>query len=249
MMKIQWFLGILLVIALLSSCKKELPTDRNAYHIAKYTNTLPNIDGKADDDCWKFAEWYPIDQLWQGEKPAETDFKGRFKLVWTKDVLIVLAEIIDDTLIDSHYHGLDFYQDDDGLVAFIDEDHSGGNHEYNHNAFAYHIALDKNVVDVSPDKTVIYYNGHVSSDRSCNGNTCIWELAIRIYNDSYNDFSTNRSVQLEAGKRLGFAIAYCDNDHSKKREHFVGSVSIPDADTSRAEKNASVFGTLELIRE
>ncbi|WP_415191848.1 sugar-binding protein [Psychroserpens sp.] len=39
---------------------------------------------------------------------------------------------------------------DDNLEIFMDEDNSGSNHQFTHNAIAYHIALDENVVDMSP---------------------------------------------------------------------------------------------------
>ena len=35
-----------------------------------------------------------------------------------------------------------------GGEIFIDEDNSGGNHQFNFNAFAYHIALDNQAVDI-----------------------------------------------------------------------------------------------------
>ncbi|MEN0006928.1 MAG: sugar-binding protein, partial [Bacteroidota bacterium] len=87
-------------------------------------------------------------QRWLGEPYTDEDFSGRYKLTWSEDFIYILAEIQDDTLIDIHEDGLDRYWDDDCLEIFIDEDHSGGNHQYSHNAFAYHIALDGKVVDI-----------------------------------------------------------------------------------------------------
>ncbi|HNM25762.1 MAG TPA: sugar-binding protein, partial [Saprospiraceae bacterium] len=109
----------------------------------------PVIDGKGDDAVWEMSEWLPLDQVWIGKDLSADDFNGRYKLAWDENNLYVLAEITDDTLIDIHPDGLDHYWDDDCLEIFIDEDASGGNHQYNYNAFAYHIALDGKVVDIA----------------------------------------------------------------------------------------------------
>ena len=45
-------------------------------------------------------------------------------------------------------------------------------------------------------------------------NLSIWELKISIYNDTFKDGGANKPIILETGKKLGFAIAYCDNDTS-----------------------------------
>ena len=46
----------------------------------------------------------------------------------------------------------------------------------------------------------------------------------------------------------GFMLAYCDNDGSKEREHFIGSVEIApkNGDKNRGYIDASVFGKLWL---
>ena len=62
----------------------------------------------------------------------------------------VLAEIADDVLIDSHPDPLEYYWQDDTFEILIDEDASGGLHHFDYNAFAYHIALDSQVVDIGP---------------------------------------------------------------------------------------------------
>lgn len=247
-MKSQSLWGILCILGLFSSCQKALPTDRSAYYVGVPVKSTPDLDGKANEACWEVAEWYPIDQVWQGEPTSKEDFNGRFKVAWSKDFIYLFIEITDDSLSDKRLNSLDTFWEDDGLNIYIDEDHSGGEHELSHNAFAYHLALDGNVVDKSPDNSFLFYN-HVTTVRICEGNTCTWEIAISVFNDTFDDFSTNDQIQLEKGKRLGFAISYYDNDGAKLRDNVFGSVPIPGEDPDIADKNADVFGTLELKYE
>ena len=209
--------------------------------------TIPIIDGVADEQIWKSSEWLPIDQLWLGENYSVEDFQGRYKLAWTKEALYLLAEIKDDILIDTNEDPLVAWWDDDCLEIFIDEDNSGGEHQYNHNAFAYHIALDGNVVDMSPEKKGKLYNSHIESKRITTGNTSIWEVKISLFDDAYKDDKPNSSLNLEANKNIGFALAYCDNDTSKTRENFIGSIKVEGEDKNRGWIDANIFGTLLLI--
>ena len=202
------------------------------------------IDGKADEAVWKNAEWQPLDQLWVGAMPSADDFQGRFKTAWAADYLYVLAEIQDDTLVDIEPDGLLNYWDDDCLEIFVDADASGGNHTYSHNAFAYHLSLDGKAVDINPDTVFTYYNDHVKQARSQTGKTTTWEVAVKIYADTYRDNAENTPLKLAAGEKIGFALAYCDNDYSKEREHFMGSVFIPGEDKNKGWIDADVFGEL-----
>ena len=212
----------------------------------KKANETPIIDGKVNDEIWKKSTWYPINELWLGQKYDSTDFNGNFKLCWSKEALYILVEIKDDILIDQHTDPLKFWWDDDCVEVFIDEDNSGGEHQYNNNAFAYHIALDGNVVDMAPDKNPRLYNKHIQSKRVTKENISIWELKISIYDDGYNDNKTNIPIELHTGKKLGFAIAYCDNDTSEKRENFIGSIYVPGEDKNKGWIDANIFGTILL---
>lgn len=218
----------------------------NAAFIAEQATKPPVIDGRADDSCWQQAQWYPMDQVWVGVPPSATDFSGRYKLAWDSNFVYVLAVINDDTLIDIHKNGLVKYWDDDCLEVFVDEDHSGGNHQYNYNAFAYHISLDGKVVDIGPDSLPHYYPQHCFVKRTQQGTTSTWEVAIRLFPDTYRDGVKNRPVVLKAGKTIGFAIAYNDNDHSPERENMIGNVFIPGQDKNKGWIDAGVFGSLLL---
>jgi hypothetical protein len=207
----------------------------------------PLIDGKAEDVDWEATGWLPLDQAWIGTTPSETDFSGRYKILWDENNLYVLAEITDDTLIDIHPDGLLKYWDDDCLEIFVDENASGGNHQYNYNAFAYHIALDGKVVDVKPDSSFAYFNEHCTARHITNGKTTIWEVAVNIYDgNKYEEGGENIPKMLQSGKKMGFALAYCDNDHSLERENFMGSVRVEGADKNRGWIDAGIFGLLTL---
>lgn len=207
-----------------------------------------SVDGIANETSWKNAKWYPIDQVWLGDSLTQDDFSGRFKISWDDDALYVLAEIKDDTLIDKINNPLVKWWDDDCLEIFVDEDNSGGEHQYNHNAFAYHIALNGNIIDMSTEKVGKMYNSHVESKILTTNNTSVWEVKMYLYDDTYNDNSnSNRPVKLTANKKIGFAIAYCDNDYSLERENFIGSIPVEGEDKNRGWIDANIFGTLKLI--
>ena len=167
-------------------------------------------------------------------------------MAWTEDALYLLSEIKDDQLRDVYKDPLKNWWDEDCLEIFIDEDNSGGEHQYNHNAFAYHIDLEGNVVDVTPKKEGKLYNSHIESKRVTTGNTTIWEVKILLFDDSYIEDGKNSPVKLVTNKNIGFALAYCDNDNSEHRENFIGSIFVEGTDKDRGWKDANIFGTLLL---
>jgi len=234
------------------------------YHAPAASQT-PVVDGISNDPTWSKAAWKPIDKLTLGIAPSEKDFQGRFKSVWTEQKLYLLVEIIDDVLIDTHPNPLDHYWEDDCLEIFIDEDHSGGNHQFNYNAFAYHIALDNQAVDIGPFKSeqdqkngntnYRTFNQHIQSSwkRQTNApHKVIWEVSINVYTDRFDDQTDNKKypqpTPLFAGKKMGFMLAYCDSDGLEGRESFISSEDIPavNGDKNRAYIDASVFGSILL---
>ena len=239
--------------AILACTKKEKKTTEEASAVPESTVDYQavsasqiTIDGLGDEQAWAEAKWHNIDQRWLGEEYSAEDFSGRFKLAWDSNYLYVLAEIVDDTLIDIHQNPLDLYWDDDCLEIFIDEDASGGNHQYNHNAFAYHIALDYAVADVDSDSSFILLNDHVETKRSVNGNTYTWEVAMKVFDDSFRYQGVNTPVTLSSNKTMGFAIAYCDNDRSAERENFIGSEVVEGEDKNIGWIDAGIFGRVIL---
>lgn len=235
-------ISLLLFTILLVGCKKV----ENYNFIAYKTDVAPSINGIADDTCWQKGEWYSIDQTWLGDSYSTEDFMGHYKLSWSDDALYLLVKITDNILLDQYKDPLNLWWDDDCVEVFIDEDNSGGEHQYNHNAFAYHVALDGNVVDLGPDKKPHLYNDHVISKRVTNGNTSIWEMKIKLFDDTFKDGKTNVSRKLKPEEIIGFALAYCDNDASKQRENFIGNVVVEGEDKNRGWIDAGIFGDLLL---
>jgi hypothetical protein len=220
-----------------------------SFYRAPFAGVAPVIDGIADDPAWGRASWRSIDVPWLGDGYSEEDFSGRFKVVWTESRIYLLVEIVDDVLRDTHRDPLVQYWDDDCLEIFIDEDHSGGDHQYNHNAFAYHLSLDNRAIDIGTDRQARDYSHHVESRWRQYGDRLVWEVAIDVYADDYVDVGDdNRPVTLREGKILGLMVAYCDNDWSELREHFVGSETVPSGPKDRGWIDAGLFGALELVK-
>ncbi|MEO6347933.1 MAG: sugar-binding protein, partial [Aquaticitalea sp.] len=206
----------------------------------------PSIDGIASESIWKESKSYPLDQLWLGKPFDSKDFQGNYKICWRPEALYLLVEITDDVIFEQYEDPLKLWWDDDCVEVFIDEDNSGGEHQFNYNAFAYHVALDGNVLDMSPEKTGKLYNQHVQSMHITAANTTIWELKISVYDDTYSDAKNNKPVTLKSNKKIGFALAYCDNDGSVERENFIGSIKVEGEDKNRGWIDANIFGTLLL---
>lgn len=227
--------------------------------VALKTDEKITVDGLNNEKSWQLATWYPIDKLMVGSMPKAADFSGRFKLLWDKQYLYLQAEIIDDIIFDQHSDPLHFYWDDDCLEIFIDEDKSGGDHLNNFNAFAYHIGIDNQSVDigtVSPngETQFVLLNDHITSHwrrSSAKPNTIVWEVAMSIYNDTFvfpNENNAIKPIRLHAKKEMGFMLAYCDNDGSEFRESFMGSTDIKpvNGDKNLGYKTADVFGSVIL---
>ena len=153
---------------------------------APQARVAPVVDARATEACWAAAAWRPLDQRWLGPPVTPADYQGRYKVVWTPKRLYVLAEITDDKLVDTH-PTLEKWWDDDCLEIFVDPDHSGGNHQYNYNAWAYHIALDGHVVDMDTQQKGRLYDNHVQSRHTQRGHVTTWETSVALYPDTYND--------------------------------------------------------------
>lgn len=246
-MQKAFFFFILVVIA---SCKEDkipdFKTDHQLRQVQKAT-IAPTVDGIANDPIWSEVAWQSLDQKWLGDNYEPEDFSGRYKLSWTPEGLYLIAEIVDDKISDTHKDPLTLWWDDDCLEIFVDADNSGGEHQFNHNAFAYHVALDGNVVDLAPGEIPTLYNSHVQSQITViDTNTTLWECKITVYEDTYKEDTVNEPKILKAGQRIGFALAYCDNDNSPERENFIGSVPVKGRDKNRGWIDAGIFGTIEL---
>ena len=226
------------------SASEKLPTP-----IVKSIGKI-TIDAFASEEAWQNAQWRPVDQLLIGEELSQQDFSGRYKLLWDKTALYMLFEVQDDVLADRHPDPLVSYWDDDCVEVFIDEDASGGDHQFNYNAFAYHVGLDRNVSDMGPSATssessIQTYNEHIQSQwrRSPETHQITWELKISVYDDSFLPGKKQDPVALQKDKKIGFMLAYCDADGKGMREHFIGSYPIQavNGDKNLGYKTADVF--------
>ena len=219
---------------------------------AQYAETY-TIDGVGDEPFWAECEWYNIEYVWipYGTAMSIGDFTGRVKFAWTDAKLLVFAEIEDDSLSDTHPDPQNNYWNDDCFEVFLDEDYSGGWHQTSYNAFAYHCSInEEDVIDSGDDDASnVYVNDHIDYDLDTVDNThYIWELAITIYDDSFNESNaSNTTVTLTGGKEMGIAVAYCDNDGGTERENFIGLIDVDAVHYNSAWQDASVFGKLSLV--
>lgn len=216
----------------------------DGFYQASRTDTPITLDGIADETSWNNVTWSSMNYLWMGSVANYSDFSGNYKVLWDHNKIYVLVEIKDD-IINSSENELQDYWMGDCIEIFIDEDKSGGAHHYSHNAFAYHISkATKNVYDLSTSGEVVIFD-HVTTEIVQDGDIYRWEMAIDVYDDTYNETGSNTPLQLTSGKSLGFSIAYCDND-SGVRNAFIGSKSSHGVNNDEGYTNAGVLGTLEL---
>jgi len=218
---------------------------------AYLSQTPVAIDGSDNDACWEDAQWHPIDQVWipYGAAMNEGDFQGRFKQAWDSLYLYLLAEIVDDSISDDHSNPLQNWWDDDCLEIFIDEDRSKGNHERNNNAFAYHVSIFYDAIDLNASGAGVNYkdNINVVMDTIAE-DTYRWEIAVKNYTSAFTTSDPEVSrVILHHHKLMGFSLAYCDNDETTSRENFIGSQYMTPATANDNYITADYFGSLLLV--
>jgi len=208
------------------------------------------IDGAATEDCWAKAEWKPMDQVWipYGTKVIANDFTGKYKMAWDANFLYVLVEVVDDVLSDDHVNPLVNWYDDDCIELFIDENRSKGDHERNNNAFAYHLSLTYDAIDLNANGDPVNYKDNIIARMDTIApHTYLWEVAIKIYNANFAMAAPEASrVTLTPKKLMGFSVAYCDNDLGTTRENFIGSMGMNASNFNDNYITADYFGSLKL---
>lgn len=211
------------------------------------------IDGAANDPCWEKAVWNPISQVWipYAAKMAAGDFEGKFKVAWDSQYLYLLVEVVDDVLSDDHANPLQNWWDDDCVEVFLDENRSKGYHEKGvnaNNAFAYHIGLKYDAIDLDANGNPINYKNNIAVRMDTIGtHTYLWEIAIKNYSAAFTSSNPEASrVILTPNKIMGFSIAYCDNDQTTSRENFIGSMYMTSATANNNYITADYFGSLKL---
>jgi len=221
-------------------------------YLAPQTLSPPVIDGLDTDSCWDDAEWIPLKYDWfeeAGQKRDETydpdEFSGRFKVVWADDKLFVLVEITDDVLNDDIEDPLIEYWEEDCLEIFVDENLSRESMYCNHNALAYHMAINSiDAIDINnTDCKPFHLNDFIKFVmKEKTDNIYIWEAEIPVYTDAFSpDNNSNETGDLFEDKQIGFSVAYCEDDGSG-RENFFGSVT----GGFMSSGDEAVLGTLQL---
>ena len=220
--------------------------DREAgdFTALKTTSTI-YIDGCSTDADWAKRDWHSRNYVWMGEAVDAEDYQGKFKLAWDNDYLYILVSVMDEHLQPTLADGKDNYWKGDYVEVFIDEDQSGGNHHYNHQAFAYHVSTEGHAIDKSTAQETVFFDDHVQVQRSQEGNYHLWEMAIKLYDQGFDENSENNTpVTIIAGKRIGFSIAYGDNDGKQSRENFMGSKKTHGVNNDEGYVNSDVFGSV-----
>ena len=206
------------------------------------------IDGCSKDAIWTEVGWYTMNYVWLGESVDSLDYYGRFKLAWDNQYLYVLAEVIDNNLQPTLENGIENYWKGDYVEVFIDEDRSGGNHQFNHQAFAYHVSTEGHAIDKNTLQETVFFDDHVDVKRSHEGNKYLWEMAIKLFDKAFDENAiSNKPVDIYPQKSIGFSIAYGDNDGNNNRENFMGSKMTHGNNNDDGYINSDVFGSILFI--
>jgi hypothetical protein len=192
------------------------------------------------------------------------------------NLVYFLVETTDDVFVDGYTYDSNNYANFDCVELFIDEDNSGGPHVFDstlwpgmsdcpscnaENAFSYHMMVNDpgdNNSTSSLTACDIYGEtwGNIANYASHfeefimhrEGNLYKWEFALKVYDTTYDNGDPEASrVTLTDGKKMGFSMAYCDDDDGdRKRDHFFGSVHVAHEDSNNHWITADVFGKLIL---
>lgn len=213
--------------------------------IAHKSKSQVQIDGCDNDAIWSQVTWFDMNYLWMGNRVEATDYRGRFKLAWDSEYLYILVEVIDDVLHPTLENGIENYWKGDYVEVFIDEDASGGNHQFNHQAFAYHVSTEGHAIDLNTAQRAVFFDNHITVARSQVGTTYLWEMAIKLFDKVFDENQTNnKPINIVAQKRIGFSIAYGDNDGNNIRENFMGSKKTHGINNDEGYINSDVFGNI-----
>lgn len=235
-----------------SLCSGNNYTNTPGHYEAKFTKTLPVIDGIGNDTCWDKAEWATIDQVWIGPSVDASDFNGKYKVMWTEDRLYVLVRVTDDSLrlqapgISDVCANIYNY---DCVEIFMDENNSREtNYSGTFKAVAYHMDTTGNICYSMGNQGWVRLDDHLRYKmKRVDTHTFDYEYEIKVFNDTYVVGGNNTPVKLTNGKLMGWSIAYNDNDLGSTRQNMIGSIFIAGTDKNVSYFNSSVFGELKLV--
>ncbi len=224
---------------------QSIPSGAFTAHLA---STHIVIDGCINDSTWANADWYGLNYAWMGVSPDTTDYSGRFKVLWDANFLYLFVEVVDDSLQATLTDGIENYWKGDYVEVFLDEDQSGGDHKFNHQAFAYHVSTEGHAIDKNTKEETEFFDDHVNVVRTREGNKHFWEIAIKIFDSQFDENNPNNTpVTLTSLKKIGFSLAYGDNDGNQSRENFMGSKQTHGVNNDEGYVNADVFGSILLV--
>ncbi len=215
---------------------------------AGYTNIPLTIDGCNSESVWHDAPWNDMNYVWMSTGALDSsDYYGRFKVLWDADFLYLLVDITDEYLFNTPTKT---YWQGDYVEVFVDFDQSGGDHWYNHQAFAYHVSTDYHAIDIKTDESTHFFDSNLTAQRTKYGDRYLWEIAIHMYNDTFNEtIETNPFEELIEDHTIGFSIAYGDNDGSNQRDHFIGSKETHGVNNDEGYKDSKVFGSVTFKKQ
>ncbi len=225
-------------------------TCQKVRYTAMKTNVAPVIDGIGSDECWADGTWGLLNKQWFINRPMpdSSDFYARYKVVWTPEMIYILMEITDDIFTtDKVTNPLVNYWEQDCIEMFIDEDKSGGIHTccaQAYNAFAYHISpITYNVVDLSDDGDFVpkLFNDHIKIAVTSKGTLHTVEMAVKVFDKTFNEDLVNTPVVLTQNKLMGFTMAYCESDGNGREDFLANQPGGLDSYI-----NANLFGELLL---
>ena len=221
----------------------------NGDFIAYKSSELIEIDGFDKENIWAKSTWYDMNHIWMGNQVDSTDYHGRFKLAWDTKKLYILVEVVDNYLHPTLADGKDNYWKGDYVEVFIDEDKSGGDHKYNHQAFAYHVSTEGHSIDKNTQQQTVFFDNHIEVKRTQEGNKHLWEMAIQLFDKHFDENNTaNIPVSIFKNKSIGFSIAYGDNDGNGIRENFMGSKKNHGQNNDDGYINSDVFGSILFLK-
>lgn len=237
----------------LASCQMDSESSvtvaiKNGVFKAHQSKSPVQIDGCSKDVIWSSVDWYDMNYLWMGNTVDSNDYHGRFKLAWDSNYLYILVEVTDEKLNPTLANGIENYWKGDYVEVFIDEDKSGGNHQYNHQAFAYHVSTEGHAIDKNTLQETVFFDDHIGVQRTQEGNKYLWEMAIKLFDKEFDEnATTNIPAKIFEQKIIGFSIAYGDNDGNNNRENFMGSKKTHGINNDEGYINSNVFGSVLFV--
>lgn len=240
-------ISVLLILIILTACTSVMRKEDHQIMEVERAVSAIIIDGHDNEEAWSATPWQQLSFPWKGGYPEEQDLYGRYKILWDSEGLYLLVEIKDDTLVNYDEDPMQLWWLEDVLMVYVDEDNSGGLHQYNDNAFAYHIAPDGNVIDLGPDRKAQLYNEHLLVACHPSREKWVWEIRLNLYKEGSGLMEGAEPIVLQANKKIGFALGYADNDNKKEIKQVLGSVHVPSPKKDLAWINADIFGTLILL--